>query len=208
MSNIKFKRCLWFVLIFLLSQSGYAQQTITVRAKVVDSSDTRPLIGATVSVRGTSQGVITDLDGFFQLNVQPHHKLVISYIGYRKLIIDAKEASKAGTIALSSDSEELDEVIVVGYGVQKKASTVASISTTKGEDLLKDGNLTSVSEALQGKLNGVVAINSTGMPGENAATIFIRGKASWNGTSPLILVDGIERNMMTLISTKLNPSPF
>ena len=120
MSNIKFKRCLWFVIIFLLSQSGYAQQTITVRAKVVDSSDTRPLIGATVSVRGTSQGVITDLDGFFQLNVQPHHKLVISYIGYRKLIIDAKEASKAGTIALSSDSEELDEVIVVGYGVQKK----------------------------------------------------------------------------------------
>ncbi|WP_297284905.1 SusC/RagA family TonB-linked outer membrane protein, partial [uncultured Bacteroides sp.] len=195
MSNIKFKRCLWFVIIFLLSQSGYAQQTITVRAKVVDSSDTRPLIGATVSVRGTSQGVITDLDGFFQLNVQPHHKLVISYIGYRKLIIDAKEASKAGTIALSSDSEELDEVIVVGYGVQKKASTVASISTTKGEDLLKGGNLTSVSEALQGKLNGVVAINSTGMPGENAATIFIRGKASWNGTSPLILVDGIERNM-------------
>lgn len=195
MNNIKFKRCLWLVIIFLLCQSGYAQQAITVRAKVVDSSDNRPLIGATVSVRGTSQGVITDLDGFFQLKVLPHHKLVISYVGYRKLIIDAKEAKKAGTIVLSSDSEELDEIIVVGYGVQKKASTVASISTTKGDDLLQGGSLNSVSEALQGKLNGVVAINSSGMPGENSASIFIRGKASWNGTSPLVLVDGIERNM-------------
>ena len=165
MNNIKFKRCLWLVIIFLLCQSGYAQQAITVRAKVVDSSDNRPLIGATVSVRGTSQGVITDLDGFFQLKVLPHHKLVISYVGYRKLIIDAKEAKKAGTIVLSSDSEELDEIIVVGYGVQKKASTVASISTTKGDDLLQGGSLNSVSEALQGKLNGVVAIYSSGMHG-------------------------------------------
>lgn len=195
MEYLKSKRNLLLVVFLtLLGVSSYGQK-VAIRAQVVDESDGQPLIGVSVQVKGTSNGVITDMDGVFQLGAAPHHKLVLSYVGYKTLEMPVKEVEKLSVIELTSDSKELDEVVVVGYGVQKKASTVASISTTKGEDLLQGGSLNTVSEALQGKLNGVVAINSSGKPGDNAASIYIRGKASWNGTSPLVLVDGMERNM-------------
>ena len=84
---------------------------------------------------------------------------------------------------------------MVGYGVQKKVTSVGSITQTGGNELMKGGSVNSVSEALQGKLNGVVAINSSGMPGDNEVKMYIRGKSTWDNTDPLVLVDGIERNM-------------
>lgn len=166
-----------------------------VKGTVIDAVTNEPLIGVNVRVVGTNDGIVTDLDGCFVLSVPQESVLHISYVGYKEIDVDVSILLSKPIIYLSEDNEQLEEVVVVGYGVQKKVSTVASISSTKGENLLSGGSLNSVSEALQGKLNGVVAINSGAQPGENTASIFIRGKASWNGMNPLILVDGIERNM-------------
>ena len=102
---------------------------------------------------------------------------------------------KDAIISLEEDSKQLEEVVVVGYGVQKKVTSVGSITQTGGNELMKGGSVNSVSEALQGKLNGVVAINSSGMPGDNEVKMYIRGKSTWDNTDPLVLVDGIERNV-------------
>lgn len=193
MKCVKMMQKLLLLLSFaLLAINGYGQQS-TIRARIVD--DEGPLIGVSVVVKGSTNGTATDPDGVFQLQAEPNETLTISYIGYKTIEMPVRNALKTPVIQMTSLSRELDEVVVVGYGVQKKVSSVASITTTKGEDLLKGGNVNTVSEALQGKLNGVVAVNSTGKPGDNAASIFIRGKASWNNTDPLVLVDGIQRNM-------------
>ena len=117
------------------------------------------------------------------------------YIGYRQILLKVADLIKDAIISLEEDSKQLEEVVVVGYGVQKKVTSVGSITQTGGNELMKGGSVNSVSEALQGKLNGVVAINSSGMPGDNEVKMYIRGKSTWDNTDPLVLVDGIERNM-------------
>ena len=93
--------------------------------------------------------------------------LKISYIGYREILLKVADLKKDAIISLEEDSKQLEEVVVVGYGVQKKVTSVGSITQTGGNEMMKGGSVNSVSEALQGKLNGVVAINSSGMPGDN-----------------------------------------
>lgn len=166
-----------------------------VKGTVIDAVTNEPLIGVNVRVVGTNDGIVTDLDGCFVLSVPQESVLHISYVGYKDLEVKVSSILKNPVIYLSEDSEQLEEVVVVGYGVQKKVSSVGAITQTKGEELLKGGNITSVSEALQGKLNGLVAINTTGQPGAQATQMYIRGKASWQNTDPLVLVDGIERDM-------------
>ena len=171
-----------------------------ISGKVVDSSNGEPLIGAYVSISGiTGSGAITDLDGNYTLvipsDLPENPQISVSYVGFEDLNLSLKDAVESPVFSLNPDSEMLDEVLVVGYGVQKKASSVGSISQTKGEELLSTGNVNTVSEALQGRLNGVIAVNSSGQPGDNAASIFIRGKSTWQNTDPLVLVDGIERDM-------------
>ena len=170
-----------------------------ITGKIVDASNGEPLIGAYIAISGVTGGAITDLDGNYTLSVpatlpdNPH--ITVSYVGYEDLVIPLGDAAASPVISLKTDSEMLEEVLVVGYGVQKKASSVGSITQTKGEELLSSGNVNTVSEALQGRLNGVIAVNSSGQPGDNAASIFIRGKSTWQNTDPLVLVDGIERDM-------------
>ena len=144
---------------------------------------------------GTSNGTISDVDGHFTLTATPDAVLKISYIGYREILLKVADLKKDAIISLEEDSKQLEEVVVVGYGVQKKVTSVGSITQTGGNELMKGGSVNSVSEALQGKLNGVVAINSSGMPGDNEVKMYIRGKSTWDNTDPLVLVDGIERNM-------------
>lgn len=115
-------------------------------------------------------------------------------MGYKTLELDLKNKTTLGVISLGEDTETLEEVVVVGYGVQKKVSSVGSIATAKGDDLLKIGSVNSVSEALQGQMPGVVAINSTSKPGADKASLLIRGKSTWGEAAPLVLVDGIERD--------------
>ena len=193
--NLEFK---WMCLLFLallLSPPLLWGQNHSIKGQIVDAKSNEPLIGVNITVEGTSNGTISDIDGRFTLSVATNAVLKISYIGYQEKKIKVNDLKKETIISLEEDSKQLEEVVVVGYGIQKKVSSVGAITQTKGEELLKGGNITSVSEALQGKLNGLVAINTSGKPGASDTKMYIRGKASWQNSDPLVLVDGIERDM-------------
>lgn len=184
----------WMCLLFLsllLSPPLLWGQNHSIKGQIVDAKSNEPLIGVNITVEGTSNGTISDVDGHFTLTATPDAVLKISYIGYREILLKVADLKKDAIISLEEDSKQLEEVVVVGYGV----TSVGSITQTGGNELMKGGSVNSVSEALQGKLNGVVAINSSGMPGDNEVKMYIRGKSTWDNTDPLVLVDGIERNM-------------
>ena len=187
-------------LLLLLCSTLYAQAQgngIDVRGTVVDNAG-EPLIGASVIVKGNaSQGTVTDFDGNFQLKVPSEQTvLVVSYVG-----MNTKElrVGKQRTFnVVLSDNTQLTEVIVVGYGQQKKASVVGAITQTTGEVLERAAGISDIGSALTGNLPGVVTMSSSGMPGEEEPQIIIRGASSWNNSSPLVLVDGIERPMSSV----------
>ncbi|WP_300724619.1 TonB-dependent receptor [uncultured Bacteroides sp.] len=176
----------------------FAQQGLLVKGTVFDGNG-ETVIGASVAVKGnTSIGTISDFDGNFQLNV-PSDKtiLVVSFVGMK-----TKEVRVTRTqmkITLEDDSQQLEEVVVVGYGQQKKASVVGAITQTTGKVLERAAGLSDIGAALTGNLPGVVTTTGTGMPGEEEPKITIRGASSWNNNSdPLVLVDGIERPMTSV----------
>lgn len=184
------------VLMFVLGSMISLAQTITATGNVKDKNGD-PVIGATIVVKGrTATGTVSDLDGNFVLNgVKPGEQLVISYVG---MTAQTVKAAKNMSITLSDDQKVLQEVVVVGYGQQKKASVVGSIAQTTGKVLERAGGVSSIGAALTGNLPGVVTMSSTGMPGEEDPKIVIRGVSSWNNSDPLILVDGIERPMNSI----------
>ncbi len=184
----------FYLCCFLLCALDVQAQQIYWKGQVKDAVSGEPMIGVSVRVKGTGSGTITDFDGNFTVKASKGDILVISYVGYKTLELDLKNKTTLGVISLGEDTETLEEVVVVGYGVQKKVSSVGSIATAKGDDLLKIGSVNSVSEALQGQMPGVVAINSTSKPGADKASLLIRGKSTWGEADPLVLVDGIERD--------------
>lgn len=187
-------RCLLLIIMsFFVVHYGYAQD-ISIKGQVFDQTLGEPMIGVNVSVKGTTNGVITDFDGNFIIKAKKNDVLVFSFIGYKDVVVVVKPGLNLSKVLMSEDTQQIEEVIVVGYGQQKKASSVGAISSTKGTDLLQVGSVTTVSEALQGQIPGVMAINTSSKPGDDAADLFIRGKATWGSASPLVLVDGIERN--------------
>ncbi|NLR93467.1 SusC/RagA family TonB-linked outer membrane protein [Flammeovirga agarivorans] len=151
------------------------------------------LPGASILVKGTTTGTITDIDGNYKINVKPNDTLIFSYIGYQPQAIEVNSQTVIN-VSLVPDQEVLDEVVVVGYGVQKKKSVVGAIEQTSGEDLLEAGGGTDFTSTLEGQVAGMTVQQSSAAPGENNTSIFIRGKSSWTDNSPLVLVDGIERN--------------
>lgn len=165
------------------------QQGRTISGKVTDQNG-EPIIGANVVVKGTSNGVITDVDGNFELR-NASGKLVVSYIGYQ--IQEVSISGKSNLlIRLSEDSEVLDEVVVTGYGVQKKASLTSAISQIKGEEAFKNKGIANATVALQGEIPGLTITRSSTRPGSEGAAMKIRGDISVNGnSSPLIIIDGI-----------------
>lgn len=194
MKNVKnLHRCITFLLTVMLF--GVAPMLAdTVKGTVVDDTG-EPLIGATVALKGQKAiGTATDFDGNYVLTVPDAKKavLIFSYIG--TLPREEKVNGRARVdVVLESNTAELDEVVVVGYGQQKKVSVVGAITQTTGEVLERTGGVSSVGAALTGNLPGVTTIASTGRPGDEDPQIVIRGVSSWNGSDPLILVDGIER---------------
>ncbi len=179
--------------LLLCSLTVQAQQSYW-KGQVQDATTGETMIGVSVQVKSNGSGTITDLDGNFSVKAAKGDVLVISYIGYRSREVKLNGNSGLGVITLTEDAKSLQEVVVVGYGVQKKASSVGSITSAKGDDLLKVGSVNSVSEALQGQMPGVVAINSTSKPGADKASLLIRGKSTWGDAAPLVLIDGIERD--------------
>lgn len=168
-------------------------QAKAVKGTVVDETG-EPVIGATVLVVGgsASQGTITDMDGNFSINVKPGQKLKITYIGYDESIVAAKEGMKVQM--KTSGAVSLNTVEVVAYGVQKKVTMTGAISSVKSDDLVRT-SVGSVNNVLGGQLSGVTTVQYSGEPGDDAAEIFVRGKATWGDSQPLIQVDGVERTM-------------
>ncbi len=176
------------------SISAKQQQQRNVKGTVVDNTGI-PVIGANVVVKGTTNGTITDIDGNFSLdNVPADATLVISYIGYIDQEIKAAGKSTVD-VTLVEDTQKLDEVVVVGYGVQKKANLTGSVSTVKYGQELENRPITDPSQALSGKVTGVWVSQNSGAPGSDGATIRVRGYGTLNNTDPLVLIDGVEGRM-------------
>ena len=164
------------------------QQLITVKGTVVDANE-EPLIGVNVSVKGTSTGAITDIEGQFTLSVKAGDVLVFSYIGYQKQEVTA-QAGRPLKVILREDSETLDEVVVIGYGTSRKKDITGAIASVKAEEL-NTVSSSSVSQMLQGKVTGMSAIQTSAQPGAGIA-INIRGSVSPNGSNaPLYVIDGV-----------------
>ena len=171
---------------------------IVVKGTVVDATG-EPLIGSSVVVKGnTSLGTVTNIDGNFQLKVPSEQTvLVFSYVGMNSK--ETKVGSQRSFKITLTDKTNLEEVVVVGYGQQKKASVVGAITQTTGEVLERAAGIGSVSAALTGNLPGIATIASTGQPGEEDPRIYIRGAAAWNqDAQPLILVDGVKREIKSV----------
>ncbi len=171
--------------------------TRNVTGTVVDGSGA-PVIGAGVVLEGAkNSGTVTDIDGTFSLKVPEKGRLVISCVGFETLYVPLSASRSSYSIVLHEDSILLDDVVVVGYGVQKKESVVGAISQVGGETLVNSG-LSNITNAMAGKLSGVTTLQSSGQPGQDDAEIIIRGVSSFNNSSPLVLVDGIERDFASI----------
>lgn len=183
--------------------SANLQQDVTLKGCVVDAKTGEAIIGANVLVKGTTTGIITDLDGNYELKAPAGSVLVISYIGYQSLEVEA--TTQFQRIQLGEDTQALEEVVVVGYGVQKKATVTGSVATVKGSDLKSVGNA-NVTNTFAGKIPGVIATNRSGEPGSDYSDIYIRGKGSLNDNTPLVVIDGVaDRNGISNLE-RLNPN--
>ncbi len=165
-------------------------QNLTVEGTVLDESG-EPLIGVSVLVQGQGTGGITDIDGHFRIqNVKQGTKLEFSYVGYLTQVQVVKGRSMS--ITMQPDTKTLEEVVVIAYGQQKKVTITGAVSAVGGDELLK-APVANVANALQGKLPGISVVQHSGMPGDDAPTIRVRGTGSLNDATPLVLVDGVER---------------
>ena len=165
-----------------------SQQAKKVSGVIIDATGL-PVIGANVLEKGTTNGVITDLDGNFTLNVKPGATLVITYIGYQPQEIKVGNQTMFN-ITLKEDSEMLDEVVVVGYGTMKK-SDLSGASVSMDEDAIKGSVITNLDQSLQGRAAGVAAVSTSGAPG-SSSSIRVRGQATINSNAePLYVIDGV-----------------
>lgn len=179
-------------MLFAYATNGYAQNIVKGRVTDVNGS---PLPGVSVIVKGsTSNGTTTDIDGNYSLNAPSASTLVFSYIGMTKQEVKTN-GRKMINVILEEDVANLDEVIVVGYGSQKKIHLTGSVSAVSQKDILKT-TASNISQTLVGKLPGLVTQQSTGAPGADDVSILVRGYTSYNDSgTPLMLVDGVERPM-------------
>lgn len=172
-------------------------QQKTINGKVLDATG-EPIIGANVLVKGTTNGTITDIDGNFTLNVPTECVLQISYIGFNTQEIKVTSTTNDITVNLKEDSKTLEEVVVVGYGTQKKVNLSGSLSTINVSELTESRPITNVSHALAGLAAGVNVQMSSNQPGNDNASIKVRGQGTLNDSSPLVIIDGAEAGINTV----------
>jgi len=185
------------LLMMVFAMPALAQQLV--KGVVVDSNG-ESVIGATVSQKDNKKNAtVTDLDGNFSLKMPGGRgTIVVTYIGMMQKEMKVT-ADRVNKVILEEDNSQLEEVVVVGYGQQKKASVVGAITQTTGEVLERSAGIGSVSAALTGNLPGIATIASTGQPGEEDPRIYIRGAAAWNqDAQPLVLVDGVKREIKSV----------
>ena len=186
MSKSNILRTILLLIVSFFSLTVYGQK-ISVSGVVIEAGTDEPLIGATVMEKGTSNGVATDIDGRFTISVNSNATLTITSVGYQPK--DVKVAGqKEITVEMSQSATALDELVVIGYGVQRKSDVTGSISSISGKEI-NDVPVSSALQALQGKAPGVNIIQNTGAPG-SSTTIKIRGTGTVNDSDPLYVVDG------------------
>ena len=193
---------IYFILLVLLAfvQATYAEGTgkanqmlmtqtnnITVKGRVVDENG-ESLPGTTIQQKGTTSGVISDIDGNFSLNVPTDATLIISFVGYKSTEVNVGGKTELGNIILVSELKELDQVVVIGYGTQRKVDLTGSVAIVDTEEMKKVSN-SNISTMLQGKVSGV-QITTDGQPGANPI-VRIRGIGSFGSTAPLYVIDGV-----------------
>lgn len=172
-------------------------QQSAVSGRVTDSNN-QPLPGVAVIVKGTTVGTITDLDGNYTLaNVPDNATLVFSFMGMRTQEVPVENQTSV-SITMEEDAIGLDEVVVVGFGTQKKADLTGAVSAVQGEELLKRIDVTNTATALQGLSPGLTIQNFAGEPGREDIRVRIRGNGTLNNSDPLVLVDGVERSLATI----------
>lgn len=159
------------------------QQGNVVKGKVVDANG-EPVIGATIKEVGTDNGTVTDIDGIFTINTQLNANLEISFIGYQSQTLKAV-AGKKLTVILKEDTKILDEVVVVGYGTQKKVNLTGSVSTINSKSIANRA-ISNVSQGLQGLAPGMTVTNAGGQPGMDTGKILIRGVGTFNIAEPMV----------------------
>lgn len=185
---------LLMLLLLISTQNVFSQKGIEIKGKVIDRVFNESIPGANITVKNTQIGTITDLDGNYSIIV-PDKKsvLVVSFIGLTTKEIEVGD-KRVIDVYLSEDTQTLDEVVVIAYGTQNKGLVTSAISSVDTKELLKSP-VNSVTNMLAGNLPGVASVQSSGQPGKDAATIYVRGSGSLNNSlaKPLILVDGVER---------------
>ena len=182
------------LLVLLMSTNAFAQR-LTATGKVVDAAGLE-VIGASVLEKGTTNGVVTNLDGEFSLSVGQNATLVISFIGYKTIEV---KATTNMNITLQEDNELLDEVVVIGYGSVKRKDVTTAVSTVSTKDL-DQRPIVSAAQALQGKAAGVSVMQPSGEPG-GGMSIRVRGTTSFNGSNdPLYVVDGVPVDNINFLS--------
>ena len=195
-TNITFQRKVDNVVVLLSKQQQAAKRSRSVSGKVVDEKG-EAIIGASIIVKGSSIGTSTDVDGNFTINnISDNALLVVSSIGYKKTEVPVTNENPI-EIRLNEDSNLMDEVVVVGYGVQKKINLTGSVVSVD-HDVLANRPIANVTTGLQGMLPGVSIVNTTSRPGDNNSSIRVRGIGTLNNSDPLILIDGVEGDMNTL----------
>ena len=170
-----------------------SQQQKAITGTVVDQNGD-PIIGASVTVKGATIGTVTDLDGKFSLDAPANSTLLIRYVGYINQEVKVGSQTQIN-ITLKEDTQSLDEVVVVGYGVQKKVNLTGSVSNIKMSELVESRPIANVSQGLAGMAAGVQVTSSSNRPGENNASIMIRGQGTLNNSAPLVIIDGVESNI-------------
>lgn len=166
-----------------------AQAQKKVKGQVVDATG-EPLIGVNITVIGGTEGTITDIDGNYTINVPAGAKLKFSYIGYKDQIIEAGEQTVIN-VKMLEDSEVLDEVVVVGYGAQKKETLTGAVTVVGAKQLESKGAISSPLQAIQGQVPGVNITRNSSAPGDESWSMNLRGSVSANGANPLIIIDGV-----------------
>jgi TonB-linked SusC/RagA family outer membrane protein len=183
-------------IIVIAPSKSFQQQKIT--GIITDAATGESLPGVNILIEGTTRGVVSDTKGSFSIDIsEPGAVLVFSFVGYitEKVTYQAQQTID---VKLIPEIKTLGDVVVVGYGVQKKESVVGSITQTSGKVLERTGGVSSLGATLSGNLPGVITVSSSGVPGAEDPQIIIRTMSSWNNSTPLILVDGIERSMSAI----------
>ncbi|MCM4173347.1 hypothetical protein DHD32_17870 [Arenibacter sp. TNZ] len=187
-----------FILFMLVLTYSIQAQNSEVQGTVTDVSGV-PLSGASITVKGTSKGVIADFDGNYSINVLDSDVLSISYLGYLTQEVPVNGRNSIN-VSLKEDASQLDEVVVVGYGTQKKINLTGAITTVNAEEI-ENRPITSATQLLSGLASGVSVSQTSGRPGGDDAAIRIRGVGTLGNNNPLVLIDGLAGSL-----SNVNPS--